>query len=218
MSLEVERWCLPTREFMQSFKRLPGAKDSFITLSPNSQDEELRKRNGLYRYSNEQLERCLAVMDEEGVDCCLCFAVGLPFENWGHLHALVQYQKRLRKKFRRVRFKNCMIEIEPGSPLSMDPGAFGVELHRSTFADYYRYHRQPLQNHFQELGYDRSEGPDRQKLAAFYCRHFCVRGTLGKASPVVCGALTSLRKLGAFKLFDCIASCRPSPQQVKSPC
>ena len=206
LEVEVERYSLPSREFLRSFRQLPMKTGSFITLSPHTHDQELRKRNGLANYTNEDLERCLGMMEEEEVNCLLCFSIGLPFETSNHMDEMVQYQKQLKRRFRRLRFKNCMVEIEPASPLSIKPAAFGVEPHRLTFADYYRYHSLPRQNHFQELGYDRKDAPNQRELARFSCRHFCTRFDLGAASPGVCRIISGLRQVGAFTLLDKAAS------------
>jgi radical SAM superfamily enzyme YgiQ (UPF0313 family) len=205
LGMEVERFCLPTREFIRSFRDLPG-KDSLIILSPNSHSEEVRRKNGLYRYSNEELEQCLNVMEEEGVNCALYFACGLPFETAEDLEAMVQYQKTLRRKFRRTHCRTSLIEIEPGSPMSRDPRAYGVRLDRSSFVDYYRYHSLPSQNHILEMGYERIGCPGPDETANFLCRHFCSHFRTGRVPPFLCRTLCSMVsamwKVGAFQLFD----------------
>jgi radical SAM superfamily enzyme YgiQ (UPF0313 family) len=211
LGIEVERFCLPTREFIHSFRDLPR-KDSFITLSPNSHSEEIRRKNGVYRYSNEELERCLNVMEEEGVNCALFFACGLPFESAEDLEAMARYQKQLRRKFKRVQCKTSIIEIEPGSPMSRDPQAYGVRLHRSSFADYYRYHSLPSQNHFLEMGYDRIGCPGPDETANSLCRHFCSHFRTGRVPPfltrTLCSMASAMWRVGAFQLFDKIVGSR----------
>lgn len=211
MGIEVERYFLPTREFIRSFRELPG-KNSFITLSPDCHREELRRKNGVYRYSNEELEECLEVMEEEGVNCALFFALGLPFETADDLEAMARYQKQLRRKFKRVQCKTSIIEIEPGSPMSRDPSAYGLRLHRSSFADYYRYHSLPSQNHFREMGYDRIGCPGPAETANALCRHFCSHFRTGHLPPffsrAMCSTASVMWRLGAFQLFDKIVGSR----------
>jgi radical SAM superfamily enzyme YgiQ (UPF0313 family) len=205
LSMEVERYNLPTREFIRSFRDLPG-KDSFITLSPNSHSEEIRRKNGIYRYSNQELEECLTAMDEEGVKSALYFTCGLPFETAEDLEAMARYQKHVRRKFKRVQCKTSIVEIEPASPMSLDPHAYGVRLHRSSFADYYRYHGLPSRNLFLELGYDRIGCPGLDETANYSCRHFCSHFRTGRLRPFPCKTLCSLAsvmwKVGAFRLLD----------------
>ncbi len=211
LGMEVERYFLPTREFLRSFHDLPG-KDCFVTLSPNSHSEEIRRKNGFYRYSNEELEECLNTMEEIGVNCALFFACGLPFESAQDLEAMARYQAQLRRRFKRVQIKTGIIEIEPASPMSLNPEAFGIRLHRSTFADYYRYHSQPTRNHFQEMGYDRIGYPGPDETAGALCRHFCSHFRTGSLPPFLvrtaCSTASVLWKLGAFRIFDAIVPSR----------
>jgi radical SAM superfamily enzyme YgiQ (UPF0313 family) len=211
LSFEIERWYLPTRRFVQAFRGLPG-RDSYITLSVNSHNEEIRRKNRLHRYSNEELEDCLKVMDEEGVNCVLFFASGLPFERAEDLKAMAEYQRQLQKKFRRLKCKTSMIAIEPGSEMSRDPQAYGVEPHRSSFMDYYHYHAQPLRNHSLELGYNRVGCPGEEDVAHFFCRHFCSHFRTGRVPPFLCRTLCSMAsamwRVGAFQLFDKIIGSR----------
>jgi radical SAM superfamily enzyme YgiQ (UPF0313 family) len=209
LSCEVERYSLPSREFLRRFRELlPG--DSFVTLSPNSHSEEIRRKNGLYRYSNQELEDCLRVMDEEGVSCALFFTCGLPFENRDALKGMAQYQQELRKRFKRVQCKTSMIEIEPGSPMSRESGAYGVEPQRTTFEDYRRYHSQPFQNHFLEMGYERSGCPGQAETSHFFCSNFCSHFRTGGVHPLLartaCHAMSAMWKIGAFRLIDKIFS------------
>jgi radical SAM superfamily enzyme YgiQ (UPF0313 family) len=205
LSFEIERWYLPTRRFVQAFRGLPG-RDSYITLSVNSHNEEIRRKNRLHRYSNEELEDCLKVMDEEGVNCVLFFASGLPFERAEDLKAMAEYQRQLQKKFRRLKCKTSMIAIEPGSEMSRDPQAYGVEPHRSSFMDYYHYHAQPLRNHSLELGYNRVGCPGEEDVARFFCRLFC-RNFKSRRMPsfvgrTLCNIISAAWKTGVFSLFD----------------
>ncbi len=73
INLEIERFSLPTPGFIRKFGQSLG-KGSFITLSPNSHSEDIRKKNGLFRYSNRELEECLEVMDKEEVRCVVYFS------------------------------------------------------------------------------------------------------------------------------------------------
>jgi hypothetical protein len=66
--------------------------------------------------------------------------------------------------------------------MSCNPAQFGVELARSSFADYYRYHSLPAQNHWLEMGYARQGCPAEREVTRFFCRHFCERFKLGWAS------------------------------------
>ena len=201
LHIEVERYFLPGAEFLESFASL-GGKESFVTLSPHSQNEDLRRRNGLYRYSNDDLEICLGAMEARGVNSLLCFTCGLPGETRQDLEQMAAYQARLRGKYKHMRFKTCMIEIEPGCAMSRDPQNFQIGLERTTFADYYNYHSLPRQNHWQEMGYERKGCPSHSDVSGFFCTHFCERFKAGWASPWICNALEVMWKAGVFQLVD----------------
>lgn len=202
---EIERYSLPSRRFLRRFHEvLPN--DSFVTLSPNSHSESIRRKNGAYRYSNEELEDCLRIMDEEGVDCALYFTCGLPFESAYDLEVMAKYQRYLRKRFGRVQCKTSMIEIEPASPMSTNAETYGIEPLRTTFADYYNYHSKPLQNHFLEMGYERFSCPAQAETTQFFCRNFCSHFRTGRFSPLlartVCKTMSTIWKTGAFQFIN----------------
>jgi radical SAM superfamily enzyme YgiQ (UPF0313 family) len=205
LTIEVERYHLPSREFIRHFRELPRS-DSYVTLSPGSHDEEIRRKNGLYRYSNAELEECLGVMEEEGVNSLICFSAGLPFERESDLKAMGRYLRRLQWKFKHVRCRTSMIEIEPESPMSSNARAFGVQPGRSTFMDYYRYHSQVGRNHFLEMGYERAGYPTEAETKKLFCRHLCTRFNLRWLPPVVnrglCRVAEITWKSGAFRLLD----------------
>jgi hypothetical protein len=157
----------------------------------------------LFFFSNQALEENLAMMDEEGVDCLLFFAIGLPFETAEDLEATAKYQKFLKNRFKRVKLMTFVIEIEPGGRLSNHPEAFEVTLHRSSFADYCEYHALPGQNHFQETGYYRKGCPTPDQVAEIFCKQFCPRAKVkGGLAPLICNAVSFAWKTGALHLVD----------------
>lgn len=202
LNFEIERWQLPTRQFVQAVRQMLP-RGSVISLTLNSSSETVRKKNGLFFFSNQALEENLAMLDEEGVDCLLFFAIGLPFETAEDLEATAKYQKYLTSRFKRVKLMTFVIEIEPGGRLSNNPEAFEVKLHRSTFADYYDYHALPSQNHFQETGYDRKNCPGPGQVADVFCKQFCPRAKVsGALAPIICNAVSLVWKSGAIHLID----------------
>lgn len=205
LNIEVELYYLPSLRFLQAFRELPG-KDSFLTISPHSPNERLRKKNSLYRYSNVELEHSLDMMDHARVNCLLCFTCGLPFETLMDLKEMSDYQRSVRRRYKRVRSKTSMIEIEPGSAMSKYPDRYGIHPLRITFEDYYKYHSRPSQNHWLEMGYDRDDCPSHAQVSHYFCRHFCERFKLSWLSPVFCNIVSVIRKIGFFKLFDKIIS------------
>jgi len=213
LAFEIERWQLPTRKFIQAVRdTLP--KGSMISLTLNSSSERVRKKNGLFFFSNQSVEECLAMMDEEGVDCLLFFAIGLPFETAEDLEETARYQKYLRSRFKRVKLMTFVIEIEPGSRLNDHPDSFEAKLHRSTFADYYHYHSLPSQNHFLESGYDRKDCPKPGEVAEAFCTQFCPRAKVrGVLAPLMCNMMSLIWRSGIIHLADRILQ----PQSSRTP-
>lgn len=198
--LEVERSFLPGARFMQSFTRLP--RGSFVTLSPYTHNEKLRAANGLSHYSNAALDDCLRALEAHGIPAVICFSCGLPFETRDDLRAMAAWQKSLQRRFRNIRFKTSMIEIEPGSRMSRVPDKYGLRLERTTLADYYRYHSDPKRNHWYEMGYRRHACPAHGEVSSFFCAHFCERFRAGRLSPALCSGVAALRGAGAFRVLD----------------
>jgi hypothetical protein len=71
-----------------------------------------------------------------------------------------------------------------------------------SFADYYRYHSQPAQNHWLEMGYSRNACLDHGEVSEFFCHHFCERFKAGRLSPMICNALAAMWRVGAFQTLD----------------
>lgn len=201
INLDVERYSLPTERFVEVFSRLPG-KNSCITLSLNSHNEALRRLNGLYRYSNGALEECLETMERHGVNSLLFFACGLPLETHEDLEEMAAYQRRLRNKFKKVRIRTWMIEVEPGSLLSCSPEKYDVEIERTSFADFYRYHSDPGNSHWMALGYFRKGCKDFGQLRSYFCRHFCERFGANWTAPIKCCTIAALRSVGVLRIAD----------------
>ncbi len=205
IGLEVERNFLPSVRFLDSFARLPR-KDSSITLSPHTHNEELRRRNHLHRYSNEELDTCLNEMENRGVPSLICFTCGLPFESHNDLTDMVLHQRSLQKRFKHVHIRTAIIEIEPGSGISRNPDRYDAQPERSTFLDFYRYHGHPGRNHWTALGYERAACPSESDVRELYCRQFCRRFGGGWMNPILCKSLGHLREAGLFPILDRVLS------------
>lgn len=198
---EIERWSLPSEEFIRKFKETVH-KESYISISLNSHHEETRRKNNMYFFSNEELEKSLAVLDTHMVKSKLFFAMGLPYESKEDIAFLVNYQRRLRNLFKFMRMKTCIIEVEPCSDISRNPSTYNLELERRSFMDYYQYHSQPDKNQKEELGYFGCEVPNIDYLRKARCRYFCDVFNAGKISPILCKAVGLAWKSGLIHALD----------------
>ncbi|MGB7568591.1 MAG: radical SAM protein, partial [Chitinivibrionales bacterium] len=201
MFVEIERWKLPSEEFIIAFKET-FAPGSFVSLSLNHPDESLRKKNNLFMYGNDNLEACLRVFERRQVNVMLFFACGLPFETSETLRALRTFVKGIKKKYRYVRCKVSLIEIEPCSDLSVNPGNYGISVVKKSFLDYYRYHAGQHTNHYQEIGYTGDGAINKKTLTRFYCSHFCKVFKAGMFSPLFCHLAGLAWKTGTVRLID----------------
>ena len=201
INVHIERYSLPGVAFLDAFRSIPGKKSS-ISFSIHTPNEKLRRRNGLYRYSNSDMKDALALIDSMGIHAEIFFSCGLPFETMDDLEEMARYQHALKKKFKLLRTRTAIIEIEPGSPMSRRPGYFEVQPERSSFSDFYRYHREPGNSHYLEMGYSRNNLPSHDEVLNFYCRHFCEKVDAGRLSPYVCECLEGIRKTGVLSVID----------------
>ena len=202
IAMEVERYNLPSEEFIRRFKETFSHHDSFISLSPSHASADIRRKNNVYRYSNEDLERCLAMLDAYQVKSLVSFALGLPFESREDIALMIRYQRSLRKRFKYIQMRTCLIEVEPCSELSRNPATFHIELNRRTFMDYYRYHSDPNRNHKLERGYSGQELPDLDFIRSSLCKNFCLVFKAGFLSPILCKAAGFAWKCGLIGAID----------------
>jgi len=197
----VERWRLPSDDFLQSFKDCLG-EDSRIHIALNSQNKEVRRKTAMDFFDNEELEECLERIEKKNVKCTLFFTFGMPEETHRDLIEMIQYQKALKKRFKSLSIKTWMIEIEPGSCLSQFPEKFNVVPERITFADYYNYHGIPERNHFEALGYIRKGCMSESQLIRFRCFYMCPLFKLKYLAPFFCISLVLARKLGFYRILN----------------
>jgi hypothetical protein len=201
LSFEIERWTLPTPEFIERFRQsLPP--DSVIDISINSHSEELRRKSNLYFFSNQELEQCLTEMDRQGVRCLLFFACGLPFESRQDLIEMEKYQRKLSKKFGLLDIKTYSIEIEPCSDLSLHGEKYEATPLRKSFVDYYRYHADGRKNHYQALGYVRKECLNNRALNRLICSRFCGKFKRRYLSLLLCNVAALAWRCGIVGLID----------------
>jgi radical SAM superfamily enzyme YgiQ (UPF0313 family) len=198
---EVERWQLPSEKFADDFKKT-FEKGSYITLTISSYSEELRKRNQMYFFSNDELEETLNMLSRKDIPVTLFFTFGLPYEKKSHMIENASYQKKLRQKYKNINTRSSCIEIEPCSDISRRSREYHLVAHRKTFMDYHLYHSKPENNHYFGMGYSREACPTKAELKGFFCRNCCFRFRMGALSPVICSIFGAAWKMGLFAMVD----------------
>ena len=167
VKLDFESYGLPTAEFIHAFwENLHSA--SRLLLSPETVDEELRRRHRAFHFSNAELQETLARLDELGLQTCLYFVVGLPGEDRASVLRTREYQAELRRRFACIdEVFSWPLEMEPHAPWFNEPHRFGLSLRRRTLRDFYEGHRRP---DF-ALGYD-LELLDESEILGLYEEFF----------------------------------------------
>lgn len=140
IKLDFECFGLPTKEFIESFRKNLHP-DSLILLSPEVANEELRRKNRAFYFSNSQMEEILDILEENNVKTQLYFTFGLPDETMKDIKSTYEYQKSLKGKYKCIT-RNFFfpVEMEPGAPWFENPEKFGIKLKRETIEDFHRVH------------------------------------------------------------------------------
>lgn len=206
---------LASREFADEFAETFSEDFRIVGISPESGNEEVRRANRGYFYSNRQLYEMLDYLTESNIEVEVFFAYGIPGENEDKLQDTIRMRNELAKKYgRRICPRALSVEIEPGAPWQIDPERFGIVTSRKTFRDFYEAHSQQGASAYTDLGYyipdyfkdpldpEDAEADFAGRLQKIRCKHFCfahpdVRKT---SSPfwgrTFCRTLRVLRFLG----------------------
>ncbi len=133
-----EAFALPSDSFLHSFAMTFERNGSVIAISPESGDEQVRRHNKSFYYSNRDLTAKIAVAEELGIRIDVFFSLGIPGETLSNLARTASLRKRIKRSFKNIgRIWTSTISMEPASPWYNDPASFGVVSDRQSFADYY---------------------------------------------------------------------------------
>lgn len=140
MDLYFECWGLPEPAFMDAFAQTFAPPHSYLALSPDTGDEEVRARHKAYPYSNQELLATARHLEARGVQLDVFFSLGLP----GETAARALRTRELVRRFAGLpnvrRLMTWAVQLEPGSPAFEDPARFGIEVNRRTLADFEAAH------------------------------------------------------------------------------
>jgi radical SAM superfamily enzyme YgiQ (UPF0313 family) len=133
---------IPSKRFIGEFRKTFGGKSrlDFVLLSGS---ERLRRKNRGSYFSNEDLLRCLDLLEGHGIKADLCFLTGLPFEEPRDVRASFEFVMSARKRFKTVDVNAEVLAIEPCSIMNLEAERLGIVSHARTFMDYYRGHAGP---------------------------------------------------------------------------
>ena len=175
-----------TREFVDEFAETFSPEFRVIALSPETGNEEVRKRNKGYFCSNLEYFEMLDYITSKKVNVEVFFTYGIPGENEDLLKDTYRMRSEIVKKYGR---RNCLralsIELEPGAPWQIGPGEYGIVTSRRTFADFLKVHSREEAGTYTDLGYyipdyfrapldpEDPEGDFAKRLQRLKCKHFC---------------------------------------------
>lgn len=175
-----EAFSLPSDSFLHSFAKTFETKGSVIALSPESGDEQVRRHNKSFYFSNKELAETIKLAEFLEIQIDLFFSIGIPGEILSNLARTASLRRRLKKSFKNIgRMWTSPISMEPASPWYNDPDSFGIVSDRQSFSDYYfanspdgkglGYHIPDFNGNGHSLGADRFE----DLLRKTKCRDHC---------------------------------------------
>jgi hypothetical protein len=179
----IECRSLPSSAFMDAFhSTFKNSNLSQLVISPDSIDPSKRKwiKQGI-SMDNDQLNVFLENLESREIKSELFFSLGLFPYSRSELETLTGTIKKIRKKYRFIQAVRLhTIELDPASPIFLDPEKFGIFKKLNSFKDYCQYH-DSHNSMFNALGYDLRTA--QQRLSKDKCPEkivciFCCRATL----------------------------------------
>ena len=182
--LYFECYALPAPEFIESFKNTFELDKSVIAISPECGNEEVRRKNKGFYFSNDALYKTLDILSKERIKTDIFFTMGIPHENIETLYDTKKMIDRISANYKNIgRMMTWGIQMEPGSPMFENPSAYNVVTDRRTFMDFYNIHSGKHSDTYSALGYSVSNyfldnqtyTPEEfsKKLMAVKCADFC---------------------------------------------
>jgi radical SAM superfamily enzyme YgiQ (UPF0313 family) len=175
-----------SKEFVDEFAATFSEDFRVIALSPETGNEEVRRRNKGHFSSNAQFLEMLGYITSKNVNVEVFFTYGIPGENEELIKDTYKMRTEIVKKYGR---RNCLralsIEIEPGAPWQINPDTYGIVTSRRTFADFLKAHSRNTAGTYTELGYyipdyfkkpldpKDPEADFARRLQELKCRHLC---------------------------------------------
>ena len=136
-----ECWSLPEPEFVEAFAASFDPPHSYLALSPDTGNDEVRRRNKGYFYSNDQLAEATDLLAERGIQIDVFFSIGLPGENARIALETRDLMGEIAGKYDNIRrLMVWAVQLEPGSPMFEEPRRWGIESNRRTLADFVTAH------------------------------------------------------------------------------
>lgn len=180
----LECWTLPTKEILEMFKKTFLSTHSRILISPECALEKVRYLNKTCNYTNQYLNEVLQWTNEFQIPVELFFTIGLPFETLTDMKIIKDFQASLKKQFNNVIIRTNHFELEPATPMYLDPGKYRIIKNRNSFLDFYKINNPRIKHVDYGLGYCNLIFSSDKKcneinvytrqIQSAQCRYFCL--------------------------------------------
>ncbi|HAJ56639.1 MAG TPA: hypothetical protein DCL35_02590 [Candidatus Omnitrophica bacterium] len=138
LNLQFECLSIPTIKFIiEAQKTFKQIRLDFVLQTGSDRLRRIIKGNF---YSNERLLSLFAYLRDTGIEVDLCFVAGLPKETVQDVISTLSLINFVRRVFPHVNCVAAHLEIEPGSPVFLNPGKHGVRVHRNCLNAFIKDH------------------------------------------------------------------------------
>lgn len=152
--LYFECYALPSPEFVKKFAETFDLAASVVAISPECGNEEVRRRNKGFYFSNAAFFGSLDLLEKHNIRADVFFTMGIPSENVKTLYDTKKMILDIDSRFKNIgRMMTWGVQIEPGSPIFENPALYGAVTDRKTFMDFYRIHSGKSSDTYSALGY-----------------------------------------------------------------
>jgi radical SAM superfamily enzyme YgiQ (UPF0313 family) len=140
-----ETFKLPTKALVEEFKKTFGYGNgcgNVILVSPETGDENLRRKNRGYFYTNSQLFDALDMLEKEGIPFQVSYTLGLPGESVDALAATHNLWEKIKRRYRGLVTQTAtIIDADPFSPMEKAPSRYGITCRPRTLSEIDALHR-----------------------------------------------------------------------------
>ena len=131
---------LPNPEFLHQLGATADLTHTEVAISPLSGNEGVRKQNGKF-YTNERFLNMLQTLKKYEIPIFIYFSLNLPGETFATFKETLQLAHAIGQSYppHLLRMLNPCHTLDPLSPMSRHPEAYGMTVHYTTFMDFYTY-------------------------------------------------------------------------------
>jgi radical SAM superfamily enzyme YgiQ (UPF0313 family) len=149
-----ECWGLPTRRFIETFRRAFPSPESYLAVSPDSGNDQVRKLNKQPYFTNQELFKALDNMADVDLSCDVFYTIALPGETVHTARDTAQQMNEIAAGYENARrIMVWSVQLEPGSAQYERPESFNMVTDRHCFTDFYRVHGGTRADTYSSLGY-----------------------------------------------------------------